>query len=162
MKVLVCAATKYGATGEIADAVADVLADKGLEVTVIPPEQAGAIEQFDAVVLGSAVYMGQWMKPARELVDRSAAALAARPVWLFSSGPVGEPAKPAENPVDVSEILQSTKARDHRVFTGRLVKKHLSFPDRAMASAIRAAEGDFRNWAEIRAWAAGIASALQS
>jgi menaquinone-dependent protoporphyrinogen oxidase len=162
MKVLVCAATKYGATGEIADAVADVLAEKGLEVTVIPPEQAGAIEQFDAVVLGSAVYMGQWMKPARELVDRSAAALAARPVWLFSSGPVGEPAKPAENPVDVSKILQSTKARDHRVFTGRLVRKHLSFPDRAMASAIRAAEGDFRNWAEIRAWAAGIASALQS
>lgn len=162
MKVLVCAATRYGATGEIADAVADVLAERGLEVTVIPPEQAGAIEQFDAVVLGSAVYMGQWMKPARELVDRSAAALAARPVWLFSSGPVGEPAKPAENPVDVSKILQSTKARDHRVFTGRLVKKHLSFPDRAMASAIRAAEGDFRNWAEIRAWAAGIASALQS
>ena len=162
MKVLVCAATKYGATGEIANVVADVLAEKGLEVTVIPPEQAGAIEQFDAVVLGSAVYMGQWMKPARELVDRSAAALAARPVWLFSSGPVGEPAKPAENPVDVSKILQSTKARDHRVFTGRLVRKHLSFPDRAMASAIRAAEGDFRNWAEIRAWAAGIASALQS
>jgi menaquinone-dependent protoporphyrinogen oxidase len=162
MKVLVCAATKYGATGEIANAVADVLAEKGLEVMVIPPEQAGAIEQFDAVVLGSAVYMGQWMKPARELVDRSAAVLAARPVWLFSSGPVGEPAKPAENPVDVSKILQSTKARDHRVFTGRLVRKHLSFPDRAMASAIRAAEGDFRNWAEIRAWAAGIASALQS
>ncbi len=162
MKVLVCAATKYGATGEIANVVADVLAEKGLEVTVIPPEQAGVIEQFDAVVLGSAVYMGQWMKPARELVDRSAAALAARPVWLFSSGPVGEPAKPAENPVDVSKILQSTKARDHRVFTGRLVRKHLSFPDRAMASAIRAAEGDFRNWAEIRAWTVGIASALQS
>jgi menaquinone-dependent protoporphyrinogen oxidase len=162
MKVLVCAATKYGATGEIANAVADVLAENGLEVTVIPPEQVGAIEQFDAVVLGSAVYMGQWMKPARELVDRSAAVLAARPVWLFSSGPVGEPAKPAENPVDVSKILQSTKARDHRVFTGRLVRKHLSFPDRAMASAIRAAESDFRNWAEIRAWAAGIASALQS
>jgi menaquinone-dependent protoporphyrinogen oxidase len=162
MKVLVCAATKYGATGEIANAVADVLAENGLEVTVIPPEQVGAIEQFDAVVLGSAVYMGQWMKPARELVDRSAAVLAARPVWLFSSGPVGEPAKPAENPVDVSKILQSTKARDHRVFTGRLVRKHLSFPDRAMASAIRAAEGDFRNWPEIKAWAAGIASALQS
>ena len=162
MKVLVCAATKYGATGEIANVVADVLAEKGLEVTMIPPEQADAIEQFDAVVLGSAVYMGQWMKPARELVDRSAAALAARPVWLFSSGPVGEPAKPAENPVDVSKIIQSTKARDHRVFTGRLVRKHLSFHDRAMASAIRAAEGDFRNWADIRAWAAGIASALQS
>src|SRR5512142_3497332 len=117
MKVLVCAATNYGATGEIAQAVADVLAGKGLQVTVIPPEKAGAVEEFDAVVLGSAVYMGQWMKSARELAERSAAALAARPVWLFSSGPVGEPAKPAENPVDVSKILEATKARDHRVFT---------------------------------------------
>jgi menaquinone-dependent protoporphyrinogen oxidase len=162
MKLLVCAASKYGATGEIAKAVADVLAEHGLDVVVIPPERVGEIEQFDAVVLGSAVYMGQWMKPARELVERSAAALAARPVWLFSSGPVGEPAKPAENPVDVSTILESTKARDHRVFTGRLARKHLSFPDRAMASAIRAQEGDFRNWAEIRDWATGIADALAS
>ena len=162
MKVLVCAATKYGATSEIAQAIADVLAAKGLKVTVIPPEEVSAVEEFDAVVLGSAVYMGQWMKPARELAERSAAALAARPVWLFSSGPVGEPPKPAGNPVDVTKIVQATKARDHQIFTGKLIKKHLSFPDRAMASAIRAAEGDFRNWAEIKAWAAGIADTLLS
>ncbi len=91
MRVLVCAASKYGATGEIARAVADVLAERGCEVTVLPPEKVDAVEEFDAVVLGSAVYMGQWMKPARELAERSAGALAARPVWLFSSGPVGEP-----------------------------------------------------------------------
>ena len=162
MKVLICAASKYGATSEIAQAVADVLAGRGCEVTVLPPQEVGAVEEFDAVVLGSAVYMGRWMKPARELAERSAAALAARPVWLFSSGPVGEPPKPADNPVDVTEILQSTKARDHQIFTGKLVKKHLSFPDRAMASAIRAAEGDFRNWAEIREWAVGIADTLLS
>ena len=162
MKVLVCAASKYGATGEIAQAVADVLAERGCEVTVLPPEKVGTVEEFDAVVLGSAVYMGQWMKPARELAERSADALAARPVWLFSSGPVGEPAKPADNPVDVTKILQASKARDHQIFIGKLAKKHLSFPDRAIASAIRAQEGDFRNWAEIRAWATGIADALLS
>ncbi|HET9082657.1 MAG TPA: flavodoxin domain-containing protein [Trebonia sp.] len=162
MKVLVSAASKYGATGEIAQAVADVLAGKGLQVTVLPPDQVGAIEEFDAVVLGSAVYMGQWMKPARKLAERSAAALAARPVWLFSSGPVGEPAKPADNPVDVTKILQATKAREHRIFTGKLARKHLSFPDRAMASAVRAAEGDFRNWAQIRDWATGITDTLLS
>jgi len=162
MKVLVCAASKYGATSEIAQAVADVLSQRGCEVTVLPPQKVGAVEEFDAVVLGSAVYMGQWMKPARELAERSAGALAARPVWLFSSGPVGEPAKPAENPVDTSKILEATKARDHRIFTGKPARKHLSFPDRAMASAIRAQEGDFRNWAEIRDWATGIADSLLS
>ncbi len=162
MKVLVCVASKYGATAEIAHAVADVLAERGCEVTVLPPQEVGAVGEFDAVVLGSAVYMGHWMKPARELAERSAAALGARPVWLFSSGPVGEPPKPADNPVDVSEILQAAKARDHRIFTGKLARKHLSFPDRAMASAVRAAEGDFRNWAEIRAWAASIADTMLS
>ena len=94
MKVLVCAASKYGATSEIAQAVADVLAGRGCAVTVLPPEKAGAVEEYDAVVLGSAVYMGQWMKAARELAERSADAMAARPVWLFSSGPVGEPPSP--------------------------------------------------------------------
>ena len=162
MKVLVCAASKYGATSQIAQAVADVLAERGCEVRVLPPEKVGVVEEFDAVVLGSAVYMGQWMKPARELAERSVGALGARPVWLFSSGPVGEPAKPADNPVDVTKILQASKARDHRIFTGKLIKKHLSFPDRAMASALRAQEGDFRNWAEIRDWATGIADALLS
>jgi menaquinone-dependent protoporphyrinogen oxidase len=162
MKVLVCAASKYGATSEIAQAVADVLAERGCEVTVLPPEKVGAVEEFDAVVLGSAVYMGQWMKPARELAQRSADALAARPVWLFSSGPVGEPAKPADNPVDITKILQATGGRDHQIFTGKLIRKHLSFPDRAMASALRAQEGDFRNWAQIKDWATGIADALLS
>jgi hypothetical protein len=69
MKVLVCAASKYGATSEIAQAAADVLASRACEITVLPPEKAGAVEEFDAVVLGSAVYMGQWMKPARELAN---------------------------------------------------------------------------------------------
>jgi menaquinone-dependent protoporphyrinogen oxidase len=109
MKVLVSAASKYGATAEIARAMGVVLSEREFEVIVVPPEEAGAIEDYDAVVLGSAVYMGRWMKPATELVDRSGEALAARPVWLFSSGPVGDPPKPAENPVDVSQILESTK-----------------------------------------------------
>jgi menaquinone-dependent protoporphyrinogen oxidase len=160
MKVLVSAASKYGATTEIAQAIAEVLAGKGLEVTVVPPAQAGAVEQFDALVLGSGVYMGRWMKPARELAQRQAAALADRPVWLFSSGPVGEPPKPADNPVDVSTILQGTKARDHQIFTGKLVKKQLSLPHRAIAAATRVQEGDFRNWDDIRAWATSIADTL--
>ena len=162
MKVLVCAASKYGATSEIAQAVADVLAERGCTVTVLPPKKVSAVEEFDAVVLGSAVYMGRWMKPARELAERSAGTLAARPVWLFSSGPIGEPAKPADNPVDVTKVRQATKARDHQIFTGKLVKKRLSFPDRAIASAIRVQEGDFRNWAQIRTWSAGIADTLLS
>ena len=124
-----------------------------------PPEQVQAIDDYDAVVLGSAVYAGHWLTPAREFVDRCRDALAARPVWLFSSGPIGDPPKPEEDPVDVAEILQATKAREHRLFAGKLVKKQLRFPDRAIAAALRVPEGDFRDWDEVKGWAAGIADA---
>jgi menaquinone-dependent protoporphyrinogen oxidase len=162
MKVLVTAASKYGATAEIASTIGTVLAEQGHDTTVLPPEQVDAVDHYGAVVLGSAVYAGHWLKPARELVGRSGSALTARPVWLFSSGPVGDPPKPEEDPVDVADILEATEARDHRLFAGKLMKKQLSFPDRAITAALRVPEGDFRDWAEIKDWASGIADALRS
>jgi menaquinone-dependent protoporphyrinogen oxidase len=161
MRVLVTAATRYGATAEIAQAIGEVLRDRGLDAAVVPPERVEGVDGYDGVVLGSAVYAGHWLKPARELVDRLGGELAKRPVWLFSSGPVGDPPKPQEDPVDVSEVLAATGAREHRVLAGKLVRKQLSFPERAIVSALRVPEGDFRDWTEIRQWAAGIADVMQ-
>jgi menaquinone-dependent protoporphyrinogen oxidase len=162
MRVLVTAATKYGATTEIAQAIAEVLGDHGLEAMLLPPEQVEEVDTYDAVVVGSAVYAGHWLKPARELIERHAVALAGLPVWLFSSGPVGDPPKPEEDPVDVADLLAATGAREHRVFAGKLVRKQLSFPERAIVAALRVPQGDFRDWTEIRKWAAGIADAMRS
>ena len=43
------------------------------------------------MVLGSAVYAGRWLEPAREYAATHAGGLRTRPTWLFSSGPIGEP-----------------------------------------------------------------------
>jgi menaquinone-dependent protoporphyrinogen oxidase len=149
-------------SGRMKVLVTAVLREHGLDSTVGPPEVATTVDGYDAVVLGSAVYVGHWLKPARELVDRSRDALAVRPVWLFSSGPVGDPPKPEEDPVDVAEVVAATGARDHRVFAGKLVRKQLRFGDKAIAVALRVPDGDFRDWTEIREWAAGIADVLRS
>jgi menaquinone-dependent protoporphyrinogen oxidase len=173
MKVLVSAASKHGATSEIAEeigeALREALEDRGVPgegdepvVDVRPPEQVGSVEDYDAVVLGSAVYAGHWLQSARELAERHAQALSERPTWLFSSGPVGEPPKPPEEAsVDVSEILEATKARGHRVFVGKLDKDRLGFAEKAIVLALRVAEGDFRDWDDIRGWARGIALNLE-
>lgn len=162
MRVLVTAASKHGATLEIAQAIGDVLAQPGLDVVVLPVDDVGAgtVETYDAVVLGSAVHAGHWLAPAKELVERDAAALATRPVWLFSSGPIGEPPKPTDPPVDITAVMAATQARDHRIFGGRLTRADLGFAERAIAAALRAPQGDFRPWNEIRDWAASIAAAL--
>jgi len=160
VRVLVTAASKYGATGEIAQTIGDVLGVRGVETSVASPDEVTTIDGFDAVVLGSAVYAGRWMRSAKELVDRFADALAGRPVWLFSSGPIGDPPKPDEDPVDVADLVKATRARGHQVFAGKVVRKQLSFPEKAIVVALRVPDGDFRDWDQIRHWASGIADSL--
>jgi menaquinone-dependent protoporphyrinogen oxidase len=165
LKVLVSAASKCGATAEIARAIGEALSERGFDTTVAPPEQVGSVEDYDAVVLGSAVYGGHWLDSANDLVSRFRDALAARPVWLFSSGPVGDPSsslvqKMGEDPLDVAGILAATKARGHRVFAGKLDRKNLPFAQRAALMVFRRLEGDFRDWAAIKAWAEGIGEQL--
>jgi menaquinone-dependent protoporphyrinogen oxidase len=67
--------------------------------------------------------------------------------------PGRRPPKPEEDPVDVADLLAAPEAREHRVVAGKLVRKQLSFPERAIVAALRVPEGDFRDWTEIRTWA---------
>lgn len=161
MRVLVASASKYGATHEIADAVGAELRDAGLDVEVRHADEVSGFADYDAAVLGSAVYMGKWLEPARALVDLRAPALAGIPTWLFSSGPIGDPPKPAEGKaVEIDELLEKTGARGHVVFSGKLDKSAMRFGDRAVVTAFRSPEGDFRDWGAIAAWAQGIAEEL--
>ncbi len=162
MKVLVSAASRHGATAEIARAIGETLTEAGLETVVLPPDAVTTLDGYDAVVLGSGIYVGHWLDTAKNLVERHSAALAARPVWLFSSGPIGEPPKPEEEPADLAEIVEATHARDHRLFAGKVDKAVLGLGERVILKAVRAPEGDFRPWADVREWARGIATALSA
>jgi menaquinone-dependent protoporphyrinogen oxidase len=160
MRVLVTAASKHGATWEIAEAVRDGLVSAGVEAVALPPAEVTDLEGFDAVVLGSGVYAGRWLEPARGLVAALPEELARRRVWLFSSGPIGDPPRPEVDPADVAELVETTGAVEHRVFPGRLERSRLGLAERAVVAALRAPEGDFRDWEAVGAWAEGIARAL--
>jgi menaquinone-dependent protoporphyrinogen oxidase len=162
MTVLVSAASKHGATAEIASALAEGLTRRGVPAEVRAPAEVSDVAGYDAVVLGSAVYMGHWLGEAKDVVSRSAADLRDRPVWLFSSGPIGEPLKPEEDAVDVAEQVEQTGAVEHRTFAGRLDRSLLGFGERALVRALRAPEGDFRDWAALDAWAESIASHVRA
>ncbi len=58
---------------------------------MLEPDEVTELEDYDAVVLGSAVYAGHWLEPAKQLAERFVGQLLGRAVWLFSSGPVGNP-----------------------------------------------------------------------
>jgi len=161
MKVLVSAASRHGSTTEVAATVAAALSAAGLEASVVAPSEVTSVDGFDAAVIGSAVYVGRWMEPARDLLERHRDGLRKIPVWLFSSGPIGAPPKPAEESVDEPEMAALVGARGHQVFAGRIDKKRLGLGEKAIMAAVRAPEGDYRPWAEIEAWATDIAAALR-
>ncbi len=91
MRILIATASKHGSTDEIGRAIAGALTGEGVDARIMAPDEVDDLDGFDAVVLGSAIYAGRWMKSMRELTDRLAGELAQRPVWLFSSGPIGDP-----------------------------------------------------------------------
>jgi menaquinone-dependent protoporphyrinogen oxidase len=138
MKVLVTAASQHGATAEIATEIGRALAARAVDVDVTPVEDTPGIGDYDADVLGSAVYLGHWLKSATEFVEDHSAELARRPVWLFSSGPIGEPPKPPEEPVNAADMVTASAAREHRVFPGRLDKSQLGFAKSNRDRAARA------------------------
>lgn len=164
MRVLVSAASKHGATAELADRLGKALhvelRARQVEsvVDVVAPEQVRAVSEYDAAIIGSAVYVGHWLDAARQLAKHPE--LRRMPVWLFSSGPVGDPLKPAENPTDVATLMDATGARGYRVFGGRLARTDLGFAERAVVRALRVPEGDYRDWDALTGWAAEIAGAL--
>jgi menaquinone-dependent protoporphyrinogen oxidase len=160
MRVLVAVASKHGATAEIAQAVGEGLTQAGLAATVVDANDVADVESYDAVVLGSAVYAGRWLKAARDLAEQHGDLLRTRPLWLFSSGPVGDPLKPEEDPVDVEQIMSILDAREHRVFAGRIDKSLLGFAEKAIVKALKVPEGDWRDVGAVKAWAGEIAAAL--
>ena len=162
MKVLVSAASRHGATVEIAASIGAALQAAGLETYVLAPSEVDGLAGYDAAVIGSAVYVGRWLEPARDLVEHHKAALLCIPVWLFSSGPVGDPPKPAEEPADAQALSDLVHAKGHRTFPGAIDRTKLGFGERAIMAAVRAPEGEFRPWGEIEAWAQEIAGSLQA
>jgi menaquinone-dependent protoporphyrinogen oxidase len=175
MHVLVAYASRHGATQGIAERIASTLNAAGLDADLRPASAVQYLKRYDAFVIGSAAYMGRWEKAATELVKRDRSVLAGKPVWLFSSGPLGtEPLDPKGRdqkvvavPKGIPELAASIHARDHRVFFGAFdrERKPVGLAESVLAKLPAAwdalPQGDFRDWPEIEAWATSIIRELQ-
>jgi len=165
-QVLVAYATKYGATAEIAEKIGQVLRQAGLRADVLPTDRVGDMTPYQAVVLGSAVYIGQWRKEAVKFLKANEMALAERAVWLFSSGPTGEgdPVELTQGwhfPKALQPVADRIRPRDIAVFHGAMDVNKLNFIEKWMIKNVKAPLGDFRDWEAITAWATAIADELK-
>ncbi len=180
MRVLVAYASKAGGTRGIAEFIGEKLRGRGLQADVLEVGSVRDVAGYDAFVVGSAVYMFHWMKEAKQFVSHNKAALSARPVWLFSSGPVGTSRTNAKDqdlldvsvsgPKEIDELVGLVNPRDHKIFFGVLDGSKLTGTTGFMYRMVRKSEsaresmpeGDFRDWKEIAVWVDGIADVLGS
>ena len=174
MVVLVAYATRHGATTGIAERVAATLCRDGTPAQAVPVHEVRDVRAYDAVILGAAAYSSHWLKAATTFARRNRVALRERPVWLFSSGPLGsEPVDSSGRdllvtcrPKEFDELIPLLRARGEQVFFGAFnpedrpvtIGEHVF----AMVPGSRHAlpAGDFRDWPAIDAWAAGVAAVL--
>ncbi len=175
MTVLVAYASRHGSTAGIAERIADRLRSAGVDAEVARAGDVRRPEAYDAYVVGGAAYMFHWLKDATSFVRRNRALLAEKPVWLFSSGPLGpdEPdaqgREPRETclPREFPELAATIHPRDVRVFFGAwdANARRIGLMERVtfMMPAARSSfpVGDFRNWPEIDGWTDRIIESLR-
>lgn len=164
-KILVAYASKHGATKAIAEKIADQLRSAGLNTDISNVKDAGNPGNYDALVLGSAVYIGGWRKEAVKFVEQHANSLTKLPVWIFSSGPTGE-GDPIElldgwmMPDKLKPVFEQFKPREVVVFHGNVDIQKLNFLEKTLIKNVKAPAGDYRDWAAITNWAKSIAEQL--
>lgn len=165
-KILVAYASKHGATADIAEKIGQLLSQEDLDADVIPANQVVDVMQYDAFIIGSASYIGQWRKEASKFLGTNEKLMAGRPVWLFSSGPTGEGdavelMKGWRFPEKLRPVVERIKPRDITVFHGMIDTEKLNFFEKFIIKIVKAPTGDFRNWDAIASWTKAIAGELK-
>ncbi|MFF9809837.1 flavodoxin domain-containing protein [Streptomyces coeruleorubidus] len=160
--VLVAYGTTNGSTAEIAETIAEVLREDGLTVEALPAQSVPSAAAYDAVVVGGGLYAGRWHKDARRFVRRHGKALAERPLWLFSSGPLDPSASERDIPPvpGVKKAMARLDAKEHVTFGGCLQEGAKGWVARMILRNGKG--GDFRDFDRIEAWSSRIGQELKS
>jgi menaquinone-dependent protoporphyrinogen oxidase len=169
-QTLVAYGTRYGSTREVAEAVAATLVEQGIDTDVKRAREVRSLDGYDAVVLGTPLYMGALHKDVRTLLEKNREALEHTPWALFALGPIK-----ADDGLDGSrEQLLTALAKlpaptpdATAVFVGAYDPGRLGLKDRMIAALPASplhgeSAHDDRDWESIRAWAGGLGPGLRS
>ncbi|MBN1309643.1 MAG: flavodoxin domain-containing protein [Chitinispirillaceae bacterium] len=165
-RVLVLYATRAGSTKEIAESIGALFTQAGVQAEVLPVKKVRSFEEYDAVVLGTAVRMGMLMPEMVRFVRKKKATLAHYPVAAFvvccsMKKETPEHHATAENFLD--QIRREIPLLSEGLFAGKMDYSNLGFLARFIVrNMVKSPQGDFREPEKIKKWTDGLVKLLQA
>jgi menaquinone-dependent protoporphyrinogen oxidase len=170
-EILVVVHSGEGQSRRIADRIADVLRDRGAEVTVAEPDVAPEPRGFDAVVAGDSIHLGRHSKALRRWLVEHTVALAQAPLALFQ---VSLTSATHDDDHDVlarkmlADLVDETGVRPDEValFAGRLAYTQYRWLTRRIMRSIARREGqdtdtsrdhEYTDWSAVDRFAEVVA-----
>lgn len=163
-RVLVAYGSQYGSTSGIADAIGQALHEDGANVEVHRITESLSADGYDAAIIGAPVISNEWMPDATSFVDRNATTLANMPVAVFLTGmELALTRDVAGTQERMSALLQTTitpylQPIEYGLFAGALDYSKMSPAMQGMYRLFSEddTDGDYRDFAAIRAWASSL------
>ena len=175
MKALVAYGSRYGTSAEIAEEIARVIKEEGMEVDLVNIQQIRDCDAapYDLVIVGSGIKMGKWTKESLKFLQNNKSTLAEKKVALFvSCGAANEEDSQAEGQEKYLDEVAAKNLVNQPVATGLFGSvynpdaKHgivFNFTKRFLKKDLEkkgldpTKRHDFRDWEGIRSWARCLA-----
>ena len=157
-RILVTYASAFGSTVAVAAAIGESLAGDDLAVDVKPIAENPQLDDYQAVVIGSAVQHGNWLPEAVDFVKSKQAVLQEMPVALFCVHitNLGDDATSRQNRRTFLDAVRPlVPAVDEAYFAGKFDRRgaKLMLPP---FFARFVPPLDFRKWDKMRIWGARL------
>ena len=154
-KVLITYASRCGSTGEVAEVIAQELIARGKDVDVRLMEHVDALDGYEAVIVGSAIRMGQWLPEAKTFVEKFQPVLSELPnafftVHMLNTG--NDELSQTNRLAYLDSVRQILTPQQEVYFAGKIELARMSFFDQIVSKAMKATDSDQRDWPEIRQW----------
>jgi len=166
-KILIAYATAAGSTGEVAEVIGKTLRESGATVDVFRAKEITDVSSYDAVVVGSGVRAGRTYTKAAQFLAAHGPALRQMPVAGFivclAVKDSEEPGCPeAEGYLDAMFAqVEGVEPVSKGLFAGAVDYGKLPWLLGLILKRLKKEPGgDYRDWAAIESWAAGLPGVL--
>ncbi len=170
MKILLAYASAHGSTAEVAEEIGRVLSGHDLDVTVENILNINQVQDYDALVVGSAVHAGAWLPEVTTLLESLDNVWAAKPIYMWLSC-IRVLEQYGDDHVREfylrHDLLKQLAVREVALFPGKLDLANTDWNERWTLAARydgstwpSGFDGDFRDWDKIRTWAGQVAQEL--